>query len=210
MSTAPAVTPSQKILTTAFICLSERGCANVSMRDIAGAAGVALSQLTYYYKNKEGLFLEVLRMMTQDLLDDFEHRLHKTASPPDTIIALTEYFQDLLSDKPAHIRLFVDFAAQGLWHPAFAKQMDTLFERMAGMTAKHLLRFPVYAQNFKDHCPRSLARLMIGTLYGACVQTLLAGEQPDEEESPLALTGRLLLAKHIVKEKDQKHDEAYQ
>ena len=36
---------------------SQRGYANVSMRDIARQAGVAISQIAYHYKNKEGLFI---------------------------------------------------------------------------------------------------------------------------------------------------------
>lgn len=40
--------PAQKILLAAYDCLSTRGYANVTMRNIADEAGVALSQLTYY------------------------------------------------------------------------------------------------------------------------------------------------------------------
>jgi len=38
---------SERILQTAFECISSKGYANVSMRDIADEAGVALSQLMY-------------------------------------------------------------------------------------------------------------------------------------------------------------------
>lgn len=54
---------SEKILLAAFKCISSKGYANVSLRDIADEAGVVLSQLNYYYKNKEGLFTEVVKMM---------------------------------------------------------------------------------------------------------------------------------------------------
>jgi len=62
------ISQSKKILQTAYQCLSTRGYANVSMRDIADEAGVALSQLNYYYKNKEGLFTEVVKMMMNQYL----------------------------------------------------------------------------------------------------------------------------------------------
>ncbi len=52
--------PSQKILNTAFECLSIRGYANVSIRNIADEAGVALGQMTYYYRNKERCSLRSL------------------------------------------------------------------------------------------------------------------------------------------------------
>lgn len=63
MNSTEKFTQSQKILDTAFKCISERGYANVSLRDIANEAGVVLSQLHYYYKNKEGLFTEVIKVM---------------------------------------------------------------------------------------------------------------------------------------------------
>ena len=51
------INQSKKILLTAFECISSKGYANTSMRDIADAAEVALSQLNYHYKNKEDLTL---------------------------------------------------------------------------------------------------------------------------------------------------------
>jgi AcrR family transcriptional regulator len=56
---ADKTSQAQKILQTAFHCLSRKGYANVSMRDIADEAGVALSQLHYYYKSKEGFIIEL-------------------------------------------------------------------------------------------------------------------------------------------------------
>ncbi|MBS3973119.1 MAG: helix-turn-helix transcriptional regulator, partial [Erysipelotrichia bacterium] len=58
----------EKILIAAFEVISSKGYANVSTRDIADKAGVVLSQLNYYFKNKEGLFKEVVRMMVDKYL----------------------------------------------------------------------------------------------------------------------------------------------
>ena len=55
-----------------FECISTKGYANVSMRDIA-MRQVVLSQLNYYFKNKEGLFKEVVRMMIDKYLRDIEN-----------------------------------------------------------------------------------------------------------------------------------------
>jgi AcrR family transcriptional regulator len=49
---------AERIFNAAFKCISTKGYANVSLRDIANEAGVVLSQLNYY-KNKEGLFKKV-------------------------------------------------------------------------------------------------------------------------------------------------------
>ena len=71
--------PSEKILTSAYDCLSKNGYANVSMRDIAKHSGTALSQLTYYYKTKENLFLEVIDMMMERYLREAKANMRKKA-----------------------------------------------------------------------------------------------------------------------------------
>ena len=50
----------ENIRTSTFRLLAGRGYANVSMRDIAAEAGVALSQIAYYYHSKEALISEVV------------------------------------------------------------------------------------------------------------------------------------------------------
>lgn len=77
--------PSQKILATAFECLASKGYANVSMRDIAGEAGVALSQLNYYYKNKQGLFTQVIDRMIRQSLHEIEGILNSAGSPKEKL-----------------------------------------------------------------------------------------------------------------------------
>ena len=57
------------ILQTAFECISTKGYANVSMRDVAEKARVALSQITYHYKNKDVTVLSLQTIRLQALRD---------------------------------------------------------------------------------------------------------------------------------------------
>ena len=52
----PRENSHDKILDAAFRLLSKKGYANVSMRDIAAEAQVALGLLTYHFRTKENLF----------------------------------------------------------------------------------------------------------------------------------------------------------
>ena len=47
-------TQEEQILAAAYTCIS-RGYGNISLRQIAQEAGVAVSQISYHFKNKEGL-----------------------------------------------------------------------------------------------------------------------------------------------------------
>ncbi len=66
---------SEVILSAAYNCIATQGCANTSLWDIAESAGVVLSQLNYYYKNKEGLFIEVIKMMINKYRAEVESRI---------------------------------------------------------------------------------------------------------------------------------------
>jgi len=88
--------PAQKILLAAYECLSTRGYANVTMRNIADEAGVALSQLTYYFKNKEKLFTEVISKMAYQYIREIETRMSATAAFTAMLVALRQFFPVIL------------------------------------------------------------------------------------------------------------------
>lgn len=175
---------SQKILKTAFHCLSTRGYANVSMRDIANEADVALSQLNYYYKNKEGLFTEVIKVMIHQYLNDIEEKLKATIRMEEKMTSLVGYFNDLIRKKPELFRLFVDFTAQSLWLPTFAKQLKNLFDDLTEMVEKNILSGMEIGKNTHEYSAKTIARFILGALYGISVQIMLGS---DEENTNAAL-----------------------
>lgn len=179
---------SQKILDTAFECLSTRGYANVSMRDIAGEAGVALSQLTYYYRNKQGLFTQVIDRMIHQYLHEIEDTLRSAGSPKEKMAALAEYFKELVKEQPKLLMLFVDFTAQALWVPAFRRQVDELFGSITGMIEKNILSG---AEDGGSRPSGSLAKLILGALYGTSVQIMLGFDREEGVEA-IALAENLL------------------
>jgi AcrR family transcriptional regulator len=51
----------QRLLTAATDLFSQRGYAATTVREIVGAAGVTKPVLYYYFRNKEGIYLELMR-----------------------------------------------------------------------------------------------------------------------------------------------------
>lgn len=182
---------SQKILQTAFQCLSTRGYANVSMRDIADEAGVALSQLNYYYKNKEGLFTEVVKMMMHQYLHEVEDELKSTTNAKERIASLVRYFNELIRKKPELLRLFIDFAAQSLWLPSFKRQLKKLFADLSEMIEKSILAGAVMNKSLREYSSKSLARFVLGALYGTVIQIMLDSDEDTAFDS-LNLVGTIL------------------
>jgi len=177
---AEKTSQSQKILQTAFHCLSTKGYANVSMRDIADEAGVALSQLHYYYKNKEGLFTEVIKMMMHQYLHEVEDKLKSTPNTKEKISSLVRYFNELIRKKPELLKLFIDFTAQSLWLPSFRKQLKSLFSDLSEMIEKSILAGTAINKNLLEYSSKSVAKLVLGALYGTSIQIML---DPEEEKT---------------------------
>ena len=177
------VNPSERILLTAFECLSTRGYANVSMRNIADEAGVALSQLTHYYKNKENLFTEVINMMMDQYLKEIKSTLESTTDVKDKIASLVKFFKELIRNKPDLLRLFIDFTAQALWVPSFREQLDSLFNDLTEIIERNLPTDTIVNRNSLGYSPKSIAKLLFGALFGTSIQIILGSDRDSAFES---------------------------
>lgn len=175
--------PAQKILEAAYECLSTRGYANVTMRNIADEAGVALSQLTYYYKSKEKLFTEVISKMASQYIREIETMMSTTVDLNEKIVSLTQYFKEMLRDKQKLLKLFIDFAAQALWIPSFREQVDSLFDSLTELIERFILNDSQAHQSMPNYSSKAIAKLILGALFGTSVQTLLSADKKDSFES---------------------------
>ncbi|GAB6172176.1 TetR/AcrR family transcriptional regulator [Paradesulfitobacterium aromaticivorans] len=175
---------SQKILLAAFECISSKGYANVSLRDIADGAGVVLSQLNYYYKNKEGLLTEVIKMMMQKYLQEVEDHLRNGTTAKEKISSLIIYFQEMLEENPKLFRLLYDFSGMALWSTTFSELLRNLFNDLANLIEKHVLNNIAIKGNIYGYSPKSIARMIFGAMFGTAIQVIL---DPQEKNLPEAL-----------------------
>lgn len=175
---------SEKILLAAFHCISSKGYANVSLRDIAHEAGVVLSQLNYYFKNKEGLFTEVIKLMAQKYLREVEQCLQKGDAPKDKISSLIKYFREMLKSNPALFRMLYDLTGLALWSSALKDLLCSLFKGLSDLIEKHILHDIPMRGNLEGYSPKSIARMILGAMLGTAIQVIL---DSGEENLPEAL-----------------------
>lgn len=181
---------SERILQTAFECISSKGYANVSMRYIADEAGVALSQLTYHYKNKDGLLTEVINMMIQEYLLEVEEHLRKGVTPKEKLFYLITYFQEVLQENPKLFKLFYDFTSMSLWSAQFSNLLGNLFESLVNLIEKYVLDNIPLKSNLRAYTPKTIARMLLGAMFGTAIQVIL---DPQEKKLPEALNAIELL-----------------
>jgi AcrR family transcriptional regulator len=179
---------SERILLAAFESISTKGYANVSMRDIADEAGVVLSQLNYYFKNKEGLFKEVVRMMIGKYLHEIEESLKGEDSPKERAKSLIKYFGKMLKYNPELFRLLYDFTGLALWSPVFSNLLSDLFKELSDMIEKYIIN-NLQMKELKGYSTKSLSRLILGSMFGTGIQVLL----DYDEDLPEALNAIQIL-----------------
>jgi AcrR family transcriptional regulator len=121
---------AQEILHTARGLLAAEGYAALSMRRVAGAAGISLSNLQHYYPDKDAL-LEALLLYTMDV---FQYKIDAiaeampAAAPIERFLSTMDMFLEELTDPVTHALFFEIWALAS--HNAFAsKLMDKMLAR---------------------------------------------------------------------------------
>lgn len=167
---------SERILSAAVRCIARRGYANVSLRDIAAEAGVVLSQLNYYYTNREGLFIEVLRSMVHSIRAEVEQGLGAGSTPREHVSGLVSRFQQLLSRRPEFSSLLLDLTSMSQWREPFRALLRDFYNDLYILTETHLAS-PGAGTRYS---PKAMARAIVNTLVGEAMQAALAPEEPHE------------------------------
>ena len=160
------------ILKAATECIAKSGYAEVSMRNIADEAGVALSQLNYYYKNKEGLFKEVIKKASNKYLREIEASLRIQTSPKEKAYSLIKYFKEVLEHEPDFFKLLYDFSGLALWSPTVKKELNNLFEDLSEMIEENILN-NLHTEELKGYTQQSMSQLITGSMFGVGIQNLL-------------------------------------
>jgi AcrR family transcriptional regulator len=164
---------SKKILASAYKCISQKGYAKASLRDIAEDAGVALSQLNYYYKNKEGLFTEVVNELSNDYIKEIELMFLKGSSAKEKLNNLIIYFKNIMYDKPETNRLLFDLISMSIWNTSFKSLLSGLFDKVSELIRKYIFEDSALKHKYDDFTANSLSKSIVGTIFGTAMQYIL-------------------------------------
>ncbi|HHV73436.1 MAG TPA: TetR/AcrR family transcriptional regulator [Thermoanaerobacterium sp.] len=173
------ISQSQKILNAAYKCISKKGYANVSLRDIANEAGVVLSQLNYYFGNKEGLFAEVIKMMINKYLHEINEALDIGETARDKMASLIKFFKEMLNNNPELFRLLYDLTGLAIWSSSFSSLLRNLFNEISNMIEEKILNKSNLNDNLKNYSSKSVARMILGAMFGTAIQVILDSDEGD-------------------------------
>lgn len=73
--------PEQRILEATIACIEQDGIDNLTTRKIAEQAGVNVAAINYYFRSKERLVEEVMKMTIRHMQEDLLEIIHQESTP---------------------------------------------------------------------------------------------------------------------------------
>lgn len=173
MFSAVNKTQEEQILSAAYMCIAREGYGSVSLRQIAQEAGVAVSQISYHFKNKEGLLLAVIAQAAEKYHNLMRQTIADIQSPAEKEERLIALFKEVLMKDTALFRVIYDSAGLALFSETFRTKMQEVF---AGIRQQIVDEIQTAVEDPADVAP--ISRLMFGVILGTAIQFLLEPDDP--------------------------------
>jgi AcrR family transcriptional regulator len=180
-SRVPRKVREREMLEIAGGLFAERGYHDVSMEEVARAAGVTKPMVYAYFESKEGLFLACVEGAAGHLLETLE-RETPTSLPPEVRLwrGLVAVFDFIEENREAWSMLYPHGPQSGGPFSAGAEQAN---EAMAGLLTR-LLRDAAVAEGIDpelaDESSAPLAHALVGAVEGVAAWWLRHPEEPKE------------------------------
>ena len=126
----------EKLKKATLEVLAEKGYASVSTRDIVKRANTALGQLTYYYKTKDSLIIEVIDEEIEKIIAEFNNVV---TNSEDKRKAMRDFLADFLSRDDTSIRIFIDLITQSLYNNSLSIMSSNMINRISEIIIQVLM-----------------------------------------------------------------------
>ena len=161
---------SEKIKEATLNLLAKDGYDSISMRKIAREAGVALGQLTYYYKTKDNLIVLVVKEVLEFFYAEIEEKLNKSKNRIEVIL---DGIESVLKEETKVEKLLITIISQSQVNKKLQKILKDFWNRIIDLITKCYLNdfdgISLEQANIK-------ARLLIGASIESVVEKMLGAE----------------------------------
>lgn len=163
----------EKILDAAYAVIAREGYTRTSLRQIAQEAGVAVSQISYHYENKEGLLLAVARRVANKYYDYMQLYLKPEMSPRDKGECIIRLYQEVLENDTDLFRVMYDLVGLALWSEPLRGKVREIFAGILDKITAEVFTAEVMGELGKSYSPETIASLFFSGIFGIGVQSLL-------------------------------------
>lgn len=161
---------SEKIKEATLNLLAKDGYDSISMRKIAREAGVALGQLTYYYKTKDNLIVLVVKEVLEFFYAEAEEKLNKSKNRIEVIL---DGIESVLKEETKVEKLLITIISQSQVNKKLQKILKDFWNRIIDLITK------CYLNDFDGITLEQAyikARLLIGASIESVVEKMLGAE----------------------------------
>jgi len=170
---------AERILDAAFRSIATRGCGAVTLRGIAEEAGVVLSQLNYYYGNKDSLFAAVLKRMQQGYMEGLDARLRGCDTLSERMGALVDYNAFVLNDSPDTYRNFLEFSHFAMSSPDFQAEVANFTSGVAEIIQRRIDHHEPGTEDAGRFPVAAVTRFILSASFGIALHHFLSPENND-------------------------------
>ena len=156
------ITPRERLLAAAIDLFSRKGYSATTTREIVAAAGVTKPVLYYYFRNKEGIYLDLMH----DANNKFEAMLdecrNESGSPKERILSICDQIFALILENIEFVRLVYSIY-YGPHQGAPFVDFDS-FELKLQRTIKQLVQEGITKKEFQKESVEDMTWAILGTL----------------------------------------------
>jgi len=154
---------SEQILETANTLFIQKGYFGLSMHEISDALGVSKAALYYYFKDKEQLFLAILKLYLDNMDAALSHIIAQPLSSKAQIHLFIEYVLTQPAEQRATIRLF----SQEITHlnPESRKAFDIIYREKFVGKLQSILQTGMQTDEFRQIQPDVAVWALLGIMF---------------------------------------------
>ena len=171
--TASDANAEKNILEAAYALLAERGYANVSTREIAASAGVALSQLNYYFKTKDNLYRKIIGDAVHRTIGELKTVFGEGQTRRENFARMIDFCKDKIAKEPALMKLLLDFTVQAMWNKGIKIYIYGLFRELNLLVQKYVIKDSNEQTTFKGVPVDYVAEIAIYGVFGMTLHVIL-------------------------------------
>jgi AcrR family transcriptional regulator len=184
----------EQILEAAYKVALRQGIAGLTVRAVAGAAGLSHGLVLFHFKRKDQLVGAVLdRVLTSTLSLQVDDDIARIERPADRLPALLRREVDRLTSNAREARLFLEYWALGARQPALRAKIGAALGRYRAafrrLTEEMLQADP---GRLAGVTPAGLTAVAVSFVNGCAVQALIDPDGFDVEEYLAAVQGILV------------------
>ena len=162
----------ERLLKIAAKLFAEQGFAGVSMRQIAGEAGITQAAIYHHFANKEELYFAAVRSLHQDKIAGFNSITQLDVPPPEKLRLLVIKMLELMDADPHFLHIYFRVLMEGdesrlkeLASSVFTEVAEVLEELMRDLAPhldSHLMMLSIAGMVFHHLEARKVTPLMPG------------------------------------------------